>query len=110
RAELARAGLESPLHLLAAAVLAPNDARALAAGAPLNTDDNMSVEFGAAAGSLVTQVVKPAIEARSSGFRGLPGSEGPLLWNESQIGVYADGLRRVGRDPARHVAQLRGAP
>jgi spermidine synthase len=52
RRELARIELQRPEHLLAGLVLHGDAIRRLTHEAPLNTDDNMRVEFGAIAGMI----------------------------------------------------------
>lgn len=83
---------------------APADTRALAEGARLNTDNNLRVELGAAAGSVLRHWVKPEIDAWSSGLRGLPRTGPRLVWSEANVRAYADGLRAVGRDPTRYLS------
>ncbi len=46
-AENARVGIDRPEDLLAALYTGPEDVRAIVSGAPINTDDNMYVEFHA---------------------------------------------------------------
>jgi spermidine synthase len=47
RAELERAAVHSPEDVLAFLLLAPDEVAAFTAGAPVNTDDNALIEFGA---------------------------------------------------------------
>jgi spermidine synthase len=47
RAELERATVRSPEDVLAFLLLAPDEVAAFTAGAPVNTDDNALIEFGA---------------------------------------------------------------
>ncbi len=54
RHEMARIGVPRPEALLAHFVTGPADVRAMVAGAPLNTDDNMRVEFQAPAGVMAS--------------------------------------------------------
>jgi spermidine synthase len=101
RAELARAGLARPEHLLATAVLGNQALRSFAEGAPINTDDNMHVEFEAAAGSLVAHRLRPEIEARASGLDELVDDPRAVLESPERREAYVEGLTRLGRDPGR---------
>jgi spermidine synthase len=47
RAEAHRAGVDAPEDLIAYLLLAPDEIPAFTAGAPVNTDDNALIEFGA---------------------------------------------------------------
>jgi spermidine synthase len=110
RADLKRIGMDAPEHIVAAAALGPEQVRAFARGAPINTDDNMLIEFGAAAGSLANIQVWQEIEAHSAGPEAVVRDPEPILSSPSRLRVYADGLKQLDRNPERFVERLEDVP
>jgi spermidine synthase len=110
RAELGRIRYRSPEQIVAAVALGPDQVRDLARNAPINTDDNMRVEFSAAAGSLVDLYVRPELDRRSGGPETVLEKPGIILDDPERLRRYVEGLELVGRDPKAYREQLEQAP
>jgi spermidine synthase len=113
RAELARVGVEGPEHVLAMLYLGTDAAKRYAAGAPLNTDDNMYVEFRgprdrerAATGDLGS--VLGELDSRAPPSETLLRDPQALLGDPKRLKSLIAGLRRVARETARYEALLTG--
>ncbi|HZR83570.1 MAG TPA: fused MFS/spermidine synthase [Candidatus Binatia bacterium] len=102
--ELARAGIDRPEHLAAAAALGTRELKAIAAGATPNTDDNMLVEFEAAAGSVAAYRVRPELEAQAGRVSAVLPDGDPWLDDPARRAELVAGFKRVQRNPRRHVA------
>ena len=112
--ELARVGITRAEQLLAALYLGADEARGFATGAPLNTDDNMYVEFRgprdrerASQGSLGS--IGLEIEAASSPPETELADPQALLGSRERLAVFIEALKVMDRDPKRYEAMLAGA-
>ena len=115
RAELARIAVTAPEHILAALYLGAEEARRYAAGARLNTDDNMYVEFRgprdrerAAAGDLGNVLAE--LQARAPPPETMLQDPQTLLGDRRRLAALVAGLRRADRETARYDALLARAP
>jgi spermidine synthase len=98
RRELARADLQRPEHLLAGLVLHGAALRRLVGDAPLNTDDNMRVEFGAVAG-MIEQDLQVWTELERVGVAPETALSDPyaLLASRDRLDALIAGLRVMQR-------------
>ncbi len=113
RAELARIGVTAPEHVLAMLYLGTDAATRYVSGAPLNTDDNMYVEFRgprdrerAATGDLGS--VLGELDSRAPPSETLLRDPQVLLGDRNRLAALIEGLRRVDRETARYEALLAG--
>jgi spermidine synthase len=106
RAVLEGMGITAPEYVVAAAALGPEQVRALAQGAPINTDDNMLIEFGAAAGSLSATQIWEELERRAAGPEAVTNDPDQILASPLRLRAYAEGLVLVDRQPRRYLQQL----
>jgi len=101
RAENARLGLDRPEHLLACFALGPEAVRRLAAGAPLNTDDNMWVEFQAPRNMVRSDteaaLVVAALERGATPLETVLADPAALLGDRDRLTALVEGLGRSGR-------------
>jgi spermidine synthase len=94
RAELARGGVDSAVELVALLVMGPDEVPSFAAGAPINTDDNALLEFGAPRDLL------------AAGRAGARFADGIYAWGwpyghlDGVISGLGDGAVRAGRELA----------
>jgi spermidine synthase len=103
RADLARIGFTAPASVLAAFHTGPREVKQLITDAPLNTDDNMRVEFSALEAMLTDDL--PAV-------RGIQRHEAPvesvladpadLLGNRARLDALLEGLKTMQRPTARY--------
>ncbi|TMA36716.1 MAG: hypothetical protein E6J79_12625, partial [Deltaproteobacteria bacterium] len=117
RAETARIGLTRSEHFLATFYLGPDAVRRLVRGAPINTDDNMIVEF-----NMPRDIARRLAETSRETFAVLereatPADEvlvdaSPFLESPERAEALVDGLTRVGRNPEDYarVLERRQAP
>jgi spermidine synthase len=115
RRELERIGLRRPEHLLASLRLGPNGVRALAENAPINTDDNMLVEFRGP-----RDAVKTMDETMYANFAALARYATPvesaladpstLLGSRERLEALVEALEASDRDTAPYAARLRNLP
>ena len=111
QAELGRIGLTRSEHFLATFYLGPDAVRRLVHGAPINTDDNMLVEF-----SMPRDIVRRLAETSRETFAVLeqaatPVDEvlvdaSPFIETPERAEALVDGLIRVGRDPEAYARVL----
>jgi len=113
RAELARIGVTGPEHVLAMLYLGTQAAKGYVSGAPLNTDDNMYVEFRgprdrerAATGELGS--VLGELDSLAPPSETLLRDPQVLLGDPARLKSLIEGLRRVERATARYEALLAG--
>jgi spermidine synthase len=107
RVELARIGMQRPEHLLAALVLGPESVRRVAAGARLNTDDNMYVEFHTIQDTVAAaEDVGAELERHATPIETALPDAAELLASRERLGALVDGLERLGRAPDRYRALL----
>ncbi|TMA37638.1 MAG: hypothetical protein E6J79_09875 [Deltaproteobacteria bacterium] len=101
RAENARIGFERPEHLLACLTLGPDAVRRLTAGAALNTDDNMFVEFQAPRNMVRSDteaaVVVATLERAATPVESVLTDAGDLLGNRERLTALIEGLGKSGR-------------
>jgi spermidine synthase len=102
-AEAARVGVTSPEVLLAGAVIGPDDVREIVRGAPINTDDNMLVEFHASVGTThEVDMGLDEIRQRGTPVEQLTSDGGSFLADRDRLAAYVDGLRLLERDPSTY--------
>ncbi|HET6373497.1 MAG TPA: fused MFS/spermidine synthase [Candidatus Polarisedimenticolia bacterium] len=109
RAENARIGIARPEHLLATLYTGPADVRAIVAGIPLNTDDNMRVEFRApremiAKANVATRQIFELLD-RTPAEAALA-EPSTLLGSQERIQALVDGLTAMRRSADRYRAML----
>ena len=115
RAEFERVGVKSPAQLLGALYLGSEAARRWTAGARINTDDNMYVEFRgprdreqALAGSFHTPLEElQALAAPPESWLADPQA---LLGDRARLAALVEGLRADDRDTTRYDALLARLP
>ena len=111
RAETARIGLTRPEHFLASFYLGSDAVRRLVRGAPINTDDNMIVEF-----RMPRDIARRLAETSRETFAVLereatPADEvlvdaSPFVESPERAEALVDGLTRVGRKPEDYLRIL----
>jgi len=113
RTELARVGLTQPEHLLACFYLGPDAVRALVAGAPINTDDNLYVEATTPREHMRTartgNAILPTLESRSTPVETVLRDPTLLTRSRARLEALVEGLRRLQRPSDRYaklVAEL----
>ena len=111
RAEFARVGVKSPAQLLGSLYLGSDAARGWSAGARLNTDDNMYVEFRgprdrerASAGGVGN--VLEELQGRAAAPESWLADPQALLGDRARLAALVEGMRSVERETARYDALL----
>ena len=106
REEGARIGLKRPEYLLAVVYLGPDAVRTIVRGAPLNTDDNMYVEFHGPREMVQTALpggrVNPALEDAAVPIETLLTDPTMLLRSRDRLGAFVDGLEQAERPAERY--------
>ena len=108
-AETARVGIDRPEDLLAALYTGPDDVRAIVAGAPINTDDNMYVEFHAPremAGRLNVAMREIFGLVERTSAESVLVDPGALLSNPERLRGLVTALTRMKRDTTRYEGLL----
>jgi len=114
RAELAPRGLTAPEHALGSLYLGSDGVRQIARGAPLNTDDNMLVEFRGAR-DMSRQTVQmyretyAMLEANQIAIEAALRDPQALVGSRTRLRGLIDGLRLAEREPARYETMLPAA-
>ena len=114
RAELAPRGLTAPEHVLGSLYLGPDGVREIARGAPLNTDDNMLVEFRGARdmarqGDRTQRETYAMLEAHEIAIEAALRDPQTLVGSRTRLRALIHGLRLAEREPARYETMLPAA-
>jgi len=106
REEANRIGLARPEALLAVLYLGPEAVRTMVQGAPLNTDDNMYVEFNGPRGMIQATPpggrVIPRLEDAAVPIETMLTEPALLLRSRERLGTYIDGLETLERSADRY--------
>ncbi|HZR84127.1 MAG TPA: fused MFS/spermidine synthase [Candidatus Binatia bacterium] len=105
-AELERVGMERPEFLLAGIALGSEALGDLTRDVPLNTDDNMLVEFGASAGTTAGSQILWQLEQRATPVEQLVPDGQAFLADRDRLAAYIAGRRAMERDTTAYEALL----
>jgi spermidine synthase len=110
RAENARVNIRRPEHLLAGVYVGPEGVRKFVAGATLNTDDNVHVEFRAPRDMIAQDVsggeITDAVREHLTPLETMVTDPALLLGSRDRLQALVEGLKRQGMDTARYEAFL----
>jgi spermidine synthase len=106
-ADLARVGMVEPGYLLAGISMGPAGVAEITRGAPINTDDNMRVEFAASRGTTAEAgSVLWELESRATPIEDLLPEGKAFLGDHARLRGYVAGRVAMERGPGPHAALL----